>query len=191
MAKKKRPTEQNLERLLEKATRGNHEALAQVFLACLPRLQGILLARGWSSEDVKDITHDTFLRVLKNIQKDPPRRFTIKEFEKWITVIACNRSIDVRRSLTVRLKSESLAAQVGTREPGSEDLAGLIEWFEGELRRMSPSKRELASMTFVDRLSPAEIAERLGLRSEVVRQRIHKLRVHLRESLRRWKRKHE
>lgn len=178
-----------LKRLVDRAARGNYDALANAFGHYHGILQATLSNLGCPEHEVSDIIHDAFIRAFNSLRKRKKRGMTPDEFRKWLTKIVQNRFIDVCRRR--RTEEKWLAEQQPSEAIEDEDAVSEIPpWFTLAMTKMTSLQQEVAKL-LAKGFSSAEITAILGVPSETARQRICTVRRRLEEHYHRWKRENE
>ena len=181
--------DENLKRLVDRATRGNYDALANAFSHYHSILQATLLNLGCPEHEVTDIIHDSFIKAFKSLRKHKKRGMTPDEFRKWLTTIVKNRFIDVYRRR--RTEEKWLSEQQPSETIEDEDaVSELPPWFTLALTKMTALQQEVAKL-LANGFTSAEIRDALGIPSDTARQRIYNVRKILERHYIRWKREDE
>ena len=138
---------------------------------------GILLSR----EDAEDATQDTFVKAYATLAtlRDP------SAFASWLTRIAASTAIDRRR---VRKGNASLddVPDIGSECEGqavevekAEDTARVL----AALRNLREDYREIIELKYLHMLSYNEIAERLGMTTTSVGEKLCRVRKMLKRKV--------
>ncbi len=134
-----------------------------------------------SFSEAEDITQETFLRAYKNLHRYDPDR----PAGPWLFKIAanlCRNRVRDSREIPVDLSEESLASS----GPGPEDLY-LVKERDEEVRKaidhMPHIYRDVLLLKHVGELSYAEICSVLGLELSLVKNRLYRGRIMLKEAL--------
>ena len=134
------------------------------------------------SQLAEDIAQETFLRAcagLKNYDRSRPAG-------PWLLRIALNLCRNRRRAAREIPMEERLAAMEADPGPGPEHLYLQRERereLTGALRALPPIYREVLILKHVNELSYAEIGAVLGLNLSLVKNRLYRGRIMLREAL--------
>ena len=140
----------------------------------------------------QDLTQETFLSAYRHMES-----FDGANGKAWLCRIAVNKCLDYLKSAERRTEpAEDMvldrnASGTGVGSPG-EALSGgnpeaavlerdLREELIRNCRRLSPPYDEAAWQYFVEERTPAEIAERLGLKLKTAQTRISRAREKLKE----------
>lgn len=136
--------------------------------------------------EVEDLMQQVYLRAFASLAQF---RGTAR-FSTWLTRIALNEALmRVRcsgRAQAVSDERGSLADEVDTVSPGPETVAAgrqLASLLERAIDRLTPRYRTVLVLREVEGLDTAEVAELLGLSADVVRTRLSRAKVMVREAL--------
>lgn len=135
-----------------------------------PRVRVMLRARLRQPDAVHDLTQDTLLAVILALRKGQLRE--PERLAAFVHGVARNTANNYLRGMHRRgeapLDGDAIerlaAAEVGEDEERRTLVARGLE-------AMAPADREVLQLTLVDGLHPREIAQRLALSSDTVRQR--------------------
>ena len=130
-------------------------------------LQDWLRRRLGNAFDAADLAHDTFLRVLRNLEP-------IREPRAYLTTIAHGLVVNHwRRQDLERAYRDTLATVADTLAPSPEEGALLLDALcelDALLNQLNPKARAAFLYNRLDGLSHAEIAGKLGVSVPRVRQ---------------------
>lgn len=134
--------------------------------------------------DAEDATQETFLRVLKYRRK----LAGVRDPRTWLARIAWRVAVERRRSVSeVGLDDATeVVEQIRSQGAGAEEvmLSDERHGFLGTLIAALPAKlRDPLTLSTVEEMSPADIAEVLGIGEAAVRSRLFRARQLLREKL--------
>ena len=155
------------EALMAAAQAGDDGALARLIARYRRPLYGFLWRR--TSHDVDDLFQETWLRVVRSIQRfDTDRRFST-----WLFQIANNLCRDRGRRLAADLRkreafshTDRAAKATAAASTDALDAAGL-------LAALSDLQREVVVLRYYQQRSEAETAEILGIPKGTVKSRLH------------------
>jgi RNA polymerase sigma factor (sigma-70 family) len=156
-------------RILAAAQAGGEWAWRELYGATAPLLTRYLRARG--VPDADDIVGETFIRVVRNIE-----RFEGDEgrFRTWVFTIGRNLVVDdIRRRARHPADvatNDQLAAAGPTGDTEDDALRGLgSEHVAAILEGLSPDQRDVLLLRILGGLTIAEIAEVVGKREGAVK----------------------
>jgi RNA polymerase sigma factor (sigma-70 family) len=147
---------------------GPAEAAVVEFFA--PRVRAMLRARLRQPDAVQDLTQETLVAVLVALRKGQLREADrLPAFVHGVARNLANNYLrgEVRRA-EAPLDDEVVRRLAGTAPVEEEARRALVA---RGLEAIAPTDREVLQLTLVDGLHPREIAQRLSLTSDVVRQR--------------------
>ena len=157
-------------RLVDRIRSGDGTAEEELVRFISPRVFAMLVARTRDREAARDLLQDVLIAVLRSV-----RDGALRDSERLVPFVH-----GTARNLVNNYFRDKV------REPKTEELSGdyativntdAIEATERErvvhqaLALVDETDRRIVLLTMVDGLKPGDIAERLGLSSEVVRQR--------------------
>jgi RNA polymerase sigma factor (sigma-70 family) len=159
------------ERLVRALAEGNADAEREFAVRFLPRVRAMLRARSRNSDLTADLVQDVMIESICAL-----RRGQLREPSKLTAfVLAIARNILYSHFNNASRQPESLEFP-----DDLPDLRSVSDDVEVEQRRilamdaiaqLDPSDRTILQLTLVEGLKPGMIAEKLGLSSDVVRQR--------------------
>ncbi|MBK4989129.1 sigma-70 family RNA polymerase sigma factor [Pseudomonas sp. S36] len=133
-------------------------------------LRGWLTRRLGDSNDVEDLAHDTFVRVMR--ARKPVNQ--LRQPMAYLSTIANGLVMNRWRRLTIeRAYADALASMPERVEPSAEDRAVLIEsvlQVEALLQGLSPRVRTIFLLSQLDGLTYKEIALQLTLSVDQVQK---------------------
>lgn len=155
--------------LVAEALAGYDEAFAEIVRRHRDALYRIAYATLGDADEALDAVQDALIAAhgaLRRFDRARPLR-------PWLSRIVLNRCRDVRRRRTVRrmlLPFAAVAEQVADDAPGPAALAG--------------DRRTLArTLTAIDAMPQADVAEALGITTKAVETRVRRARAALRASM--------
>lgn len=134
--------------------------------------------------DAEDATQETFMRVLRYRRKLEG----VREQRTWLARIAWRTAVERRRKVTeVAFEEVSTAiAQIrSSATPADQILLGseMSRVLEGLMAALPDKLRDPLTLSTLEEMTPADIAEVLGLNEAAVRSRLFRARQILREKL--------
>jgi RNA polymerase sigma-70 factor (ECF subfamily) len=149
-----------------------------IFALHSPAILGYLLRRVQPPEDAADLMAEVFAIAWRRIDDVPPG----EETRLWLYGVARNVLNNHRRGAQRRDKlAERLREELALRTPPPE--SGLALEVHEALAALSESDRDILTLCAWEQLTPAEIAELLGLEPGTVRARLSRARSRLRQIL--------
>lgn len=182
-----------LDELLRRARRREPEALRRLVETYSPRVFGLLYRLTGSRDEAEDLLQETFLRVVRVIDKYRH----VGKFEAWLFRIAANLARDRARRRARRGETDGLGELQplgAARAPGVQSdtldpvqrlaLSEAKEQLAEHLLRLSDAEREVILLRHYSGLSFAEIAAVLGVPLGTALARAHRGLERLRRELR-------
>lgn len=168
--------------LVLKCQRGDKQAFEELIRLYYPYVSGFLRKTTADDTLAEDLTQDTFLKMIRSIEKYDPNGSAA--FGTWLVTIAKNCYIDhLRRN---RVYPEDIEALPLT---DNRNVALEVEQklqYEELLRAMEtlpPEQRLAIRLKYEEDMTLSEIAERFGVPPKTVKSRIHEGTVKLRKLL--------
>ncbi len=173
--------------LVQNAMAGNTEAIESLLLQYQPSLTRFARKFCATPDDVEDAVQETLWIIYRKIN----RLRTSKAFVSWIFQIVRNECYALVRQMKYRAddieisKLDYLDYACATDQDLYSTLAkDLITAIE----RLPPNQREVLILRDIEGLTAPEVAEKLGIKMETVKSRLHYARVSLRQMLEIWAR---
>jgi len=169
--------------LVDRAQRGDREALEELYLIHFDRIYSYLHVSVGNRHDAEDLTTQTFLKMLESIGKF---RWRSAPFSAWLFRIAHNLAMDHFRA-TKRWQpteevpepeaDESTSAEAGALEAiGRRSMLELID-------DLSPEQQQVLTLKFVFNFGNAEAATILGKTEGAVKSLQHRALASLQKQL--------
>ena len=157
---------------LAKQVRRNPEAFSELYLRHVKSIYRYHLARTGLVEDAQDLTAQTFLAALENIETYRGQR----SFLSWLFGIASHKVADHYRQKRPHVTLESVEGQTNTH-PMMEEIASnrlKIAQVALALQGISPERAEAFLLRTFGGLGVTEISEIMGKSEAAVRMLIHR-----------------
>jgi RNA polymerase sigma-70 factor (ECF subfamily) len=166
--------------LVQQCMAGKQSAIVELVARYQSMVFGLCFRMLGQREDAEDITQETFVRVLDNLDRYDPQR----KFEPWLLTIAGNRC---RTTLAQRKRRPTnLSLEISPEDHrGTCSRATLLE--EEMNLALSEIRSEYRDAFFLfhrEELSYEEIAERLSVPLGTVKTWVHRARQELVQKLR-------
>ena len=169
--------------LVDRAQRGDRDALEELYLIHFDRIYGYLHVSVGNRPDAEDLTTQTFVKMLESIGKF---RWQSAPFSAWLFRIAHNLAMDHFRAskrwqpeeeVPEPPPDESTSAEAGALESiGQKSMLELIE-------DLSAEQRQVLILKFVFNFSNAEAATILGKSEGAIKSLQHRALVSLQKQL--------
>lgn len=177
--------------LLERVRAGDKSACAECIEHYAPGVYRLALRLTHNEVDAEDVVQETFLNAFKNIDNFEGR----SGIATWLYRIAYNIVLMRQRDKSATLSIEGeVCEDAGTTVPEQ-----LFDWcclpekdfqteevrttLEQAIRRLPETLRAVFLLRELEGLSTQEVAESLQISTDVVKQRLHRARLWLREHL--------
>jgi RNA polymerase sigma factor (sigma-70 family) len=175
------PETAELAALVARVAAGQTEAETTLVEYFLPRVRVMMLARTRDADLARDLTQDTLVAVLQAARRgqirDPDR---VAAFVHGVARnLANNHARGIRAQAEAPLEAMPVEPFVEDDHDTRERQALLVQGLEA----IAESDRHILELTLVEGMKPGEIAERLGLTSDVVRARKSRARKRVIEAL--------
>ena len=170
-------------RLVERAQRGERDALEELYLIHFDRIYSYLHLSVGSRHDAEDLTTQTFLKMLEAIGRF---RWRSVPFSAWLFRIAHNVAMDHFRASRRWQPEEEIPEPPGGEERSAEDVALSALGDRSMLaliQRLSPEQRQVLTLKFVYSFSNAEVATILGKTEGAVKSLQHRALASLQKQI--------
>jgi len=162
---------------------GDEEAFAEIYNRYADKLAGFASSKLFHMDDAKDIVHDLFVKFWEereNVQID-------RNLESYLFTLARYRIINkIRKNITREEYAVMVKAWDSGAEPDVERQIAAKELqqnIDNSLLSLSPRIKEIYLLSREENLSIAEIAARLGLSEQTVKNQLSAALKHIRGSL--------
>lgn len=156
--------------LVSRLAQGDASAEATLVEHFTPRIRAMMMARTRDAELARDLTQDTLIALLQALRQGQLREHDrLAAFAHGIARNLVNNFFRTRQRDPINQPlPDDLAIAAPVDDPDERERMVLLQ--QG-LADLSSGDRQILQMTLADGLKPGEIAEKLGLTSEVVRAR--------------------
>jgi RNA polymerase sigma-70 factor (ECF subfamily) len=182
-AQKKESETKRVRALVDRAQKGDRDALEELYLIHFDRIYSYLHVSVGNRHDAEDLTTQTFLRMLESIGKF---RWQSAPFSAWLFRIAHNLAMDHFRAarrwqpeeeVPEPEPDESTSAEAGALESiGRKSMLELIE-------ELSPEQQQVLTLKFVFNFANADAATILGKTEGAIKSLQHRALVSLQKQL--------
>ena len=174
MAHGREGTAAGVRALVERAQRGDRDALEELYLLHFDRIYSYLHLSVGNRHDAEDLTTQTFLKMLEAIGRF---RWQAAPFSAWLFRIAHNLAMDHFRSRRRVQTEEEVPEPPGAEESSAEEQAldslgqaGMLELIE----RLSAEQRQVLTLKFLFGFGNREVATILGKTEGAVKSLQHR-----------------
>jgi len=169
--------------LVERAQRGDRDALEELYLIHFDRIYSYLHVSVGNRHDAEDLTTQTFLKMLESIGKF---RWRSAPFSAWLFRIAHNLAMDHFRARRRWQPEEEVPEPPGEEEPSAELTAMQTIGRESMLKlidRLSPEQQQVLTLKFVFDFGNAEAATILGKSEGAIKSLQHRALASLQKQM--------
>jgi len=165
--------------LVERASRGDHDAFAVLVRAAIGRLDTAARLILRDPELARDAVQDGLTKAWRDLRqlRDPDH------FDAWLYRLTVNCCLEAVR----RRKRRPIEVEITELEtPSVPDLANTVadrELIDGVLRRLDPHERAIVVMHYYLGLPLTEVAGSLGIPVGTVKSRLHRALGDMRSGL--------
>jgi len=149
--------------VVSRAIKGDGKAFAQLYEEHFDKIYRYVYLKVGNEAEAEDLTQDVFVKALEAIGS---YRWRNLPFASWIFRIAHNQVIDYFRKQgkveKVDLEDDDVAPVDESNPAHIAEQRFEIAELRENIKKLSPSQREVVSLRFGAELSTAEIAEALG-----------------------------
>jgi RNA polymerase sigma-70 factor (ECF subfamily) len=172
-----------LDRLVTGMQSGQQAALRALYLATVGKVYALALAILRSEADAEEVAADTYAQAWSTAASFDPARANALG---WLLMICRSRAIDRRRQRRAPTVDLAEIAEPPADDSSPEELLSLLQ--EGSLVRaalggLSPERRRLVTMAFLQDMSHQEIADATGLPLGTVKSHLRRALTDLRAAL--------
>lgn len=158
--------------LVKRCQKGDKKAFEELVERFYPYVSGFLLKTTRNSILAEDLTQETFLKMIHNIEKYRPEGAS---FGTWLISIAKNCYTDHLRKDGIKLEELSEAELFdGLEDPAGQAVEKMTyEEVQKLLLRLSPEQGLAIRLKYEEGLTLEEIARKFGVPPKTVKSRIH------------------
>jgi RNA polymerase sigma-70 factor (ECF subfamily) len=158
-------------------------AFAEIYARYAEGLAGFAASKLFSLEDARDIVHDVFVKLWQERQQ----LIIDHNLKAYLFTLTRYRIVDkIRKNITREEYAAMVQALTLSYEPGIEpqiEAKELQQRIDKSLDELSPRLREIYLLSREEDLSIPEIAEKLQLSEQTVKNQLSAALKHLRKSL--------
>src|SRR5215216_3984630 len=182
-AKPARHQHPDIRALVDRAQKGDRNALEELYLLHFDRIYSYLHMSVGNRHDAEDLTTQTFLKMLESIGKF---RFRSAPFSAWLFRIAHNLAMDHFRAARRWQPEEEVPEPPGQEGLSAEEealheigRASMLELIDD----LSPEQRQVLTLKFVFNFGNSEVATILGKTEGAVKSLQHRALVSLQKQI--------
>lgn len=168
--------------LIKRCQRGDRQAFDELIRLYYDYVSGFLLKAAKNETLAEDLTQETFLKMIQNIEKFGPGGSA--GFGTWLITVAKNCYIDhLRRNRIYPEDIESLPIEDEQNVADEVERKLQYEQMLSAMDTLPPEQALAIRLKYVEDMTLAQIAERFGVQPKTIKSRIHDGTVKLRKKL--------
>lgn len=168
--------------LIKRCQRGDRQAFDELIRLYYDYVFGFLLKNTADETLSEDLTQETFLKMIRSIEKYDPGGSAA--FGTWLITIARNCYIDHLRRSRIHLEDMDSLPLEDKRNVADEVERKLqYEQIMEAMETLPPEQALAIQLKYVENMTLAQIAERFGVQQKTIKSRIHDGTVKLRRKL--------
>lgn len=172
----------NEKALIKRCQRGERQAFDELIRLYYDYVSGFLLKNTADEMLTEDLTQETFLKMIRSIEKFDPGGSAA--FGTWLITIAKNCYIDHLRKNRIQLEDiDALSLEDGRSVADEVERKLEYESLLAELEKLPPEQALAIKLKYVEDMTLAQIAEHFGVQTKTIKSRIHDGTVKLRKRL--------
>lgn len=167
---------------------GDERALEQLYEATVGKVYALACAILRSVEDTEEVVCETYAYVWANASRYDAARGNVLA---WLLMLCRSRALDLlrqRKSNAASVRIADLGALEVASDEKPDDLLSMVQeqsHVRAALLQLSPERRQLISLAFLQGLSHQEIAEATGMPLGTVKSHLRRSLIQLRGALER------
>lgn len=170
--------------LIKKCQRGDRQAFDELIRLYYDYVSGFLLKNTADEMLSEDLTQETFLKMIRSIEKYDPGGSA--SFGTWLITIARNCYTDHLRRNRIYLEDiDSLPIEDERNVADEVERKLRHEQIVEALETLPPEQALAIRLKYVENMTLAQIAEQVGVQPKTIKSRIHDGTVKLRKKLNR------
>ncbi len=166
---------EDLRKLVQRCLDGQQDAMQELVERYQSQVFGLCYRMLSNREDAEDATQETFIRVLKSLERWDATR----DFDPWLLAIAGNRCRTMLAKRSRRPPSTPLVEHLPDKTPSMQAARNLAEEVALALEDVREEYRRAFLLFHEQELSYAEIAETLDCPIGTVKTWVHRARREL------------
>jgi RNA polymerase sigma-70 factor (family 1) len=163
--------------------KGNQAALAEIYRRYAEKLAGFAGSKLYSLDDARDILHDVFVKLWESREQV----YITSNLQSYLFAIIRHRIIDkIRKNITREEYAsavQSLAVAFDESPLQAVEVKELQQQIDHSLNQLSPRVKEIYKLSREGGFSNREIAEKLQLSEQTVKNQLSAALKHLRQQL--------
>lgn len=169
--------------LIELLKGDDESAFTEIYSRYAENMAGFACSKLYSLEDARDLIHDLFVKLWENRKQ----LIVSSNLKTYLYLLVRHRIIDkIRKNITREEYADGLKSLRYAYHNSIEQkiyLKELEDTIEKSLNELSPRIKEIYQMSRVEELSIKEIADKLGLAEQTVKNQLSTALKHLQKVL--------
>ena len=166
--------------LFKRCQRGDRQAFDELIRLYYDCVSGFLLKNTADETLFEDLTQETFLKMIRSIEKYDPGGSA--SFGTWLITIAKNCYIDHLRRNRIHLEDMDSLPLEDERNVADEVEQKLqYEQIVEAMKTLPPEQALAIQLKYVEDMTLVQIAEQFGVQQKTIKSRIHDGTVKLRK----------
>jgi RNA polymerase sigma-70 factor (ECF subfamily) len=155
--------------LIDRATRGDHDAFAMLVDGVLRRLDAAARLILRDPDLAQDAVQESLIRAWRDLPglRDPAR------FDAWVYRLMVNACLDLARRRRRRLMEVELSPMDSPNVPDHSGAFADRELVDAALRRLDPGHRAVVALHFLLGMPLVDVARSLGIPYGTAKSRLH------------------
>jgi RNA polymerase sigma factor (sigma-70 family) len=179
------PSCDDLAELIDLMREGSERALETLYDATVGKLYALASAMLRNAEDAEEIVCATYAYAWANVSRYDATRANVLG---WLLMLCRSRALDRLRQRRAGVKTINLdeMTEVDADDAQPNDLLALLQQssrVHAALSKLTPLRRKLVSLAFLQGLSHQEIAEAMGMPLGTVKSHVRRALTQLRHQL--------
>ena len=162
---------------------GDEQAFAEIYRRYAEKLAGFAGTKLYSLDDARDILHDVFVKLWENREQ----LYITSNLQSYLYAVVRHKVVDKIRKNITREEYASAAQSFGELCERNSDrqleLKELQQTIDRSLDQLSPRVKEIYKLSREGGFSNREIAEKLNLSEQTVKNQLSSALKHLRQNL--------
>ena len=168
--------------LIKRCQRGDRQAFDELIRLYYDYVSGFLLKNTADETLSEDLTQETFLKMIRSIEKYDPGGSA--SFGTWLITIAKNCYIDHLRRNRIHLEDiDSLPVEYERNVADEVERKLQYEQIMEAMETLPVEQALAIKLKYVEDMTLAQIAEQFGVQQKTIKSRIHDGTVKLRKKL--------
>ena len=168
--------------IIKRCQRGDRQAFDELIRLYYDYVFGFLLKNTADEILSEDLTQETFLKMIRSIEKYDPGGSA--SFGTWLITLAKNCYIDYLRRNRIRLEDiDSLPVEDERNVADEVERKLQYEQIMEAMETLPPEQALAIKLKYVEDMTLAQIAEQFGVQQKTIKSRIHDGTVKLRRKL--------